>query len=188
MIPRRRPGRGWFRRALGALVIAWLVFLLEPLSSTGVAFPLFAIALVVTIILGVLALGLALTRSPISGAWLLAWLLYPVAAISLTLLFGASQSPANPLFRLRFQLSRSALDQAARHALTQSPRRAPSWVGLFPVERIDVHERKVRLISAGCGVVDECGFAYLDGAIPARRAKTRLRHLAGPWYHLYSVF
>jgi len=176
------------RRWLTVLTIGWLLFPVEPLSSTGVTFPFFAISLVITVILGVLALGLVLTRNPISGAWLLGWLLYPVAAVSLTLLFVGSQTPVNPLFRLRFQLSRSALDQAARHAREQTPRVVPSWVGLFRVERIEVRERQVRLISAGCGVIDECGLAYLEGASPGRRVKTRLRHLAGPWYHLYSAF
>ena len=188
MIRRPRPARGRLRPWLAALTIAWLLFLVEPLSSTGLTFPFFAIALVVTVVLGVLALGLLLTRNPISGAWLLAWLLYPVAAIALTLLFVGSQTPVNPLFRLRFQLSRSALDQAARDALEQTPRVVPSWVGLFHVERIEVRERQVRLISGGCGVIDECGLAYLEGASPGRRVKSRLRHLAGPWYHLYSAF
>jgi hypothetical protein len=61
-------------------------------------------------------------------------------------------------------------------------------VGLFPVRRIDVNESEIQLISDGCGVVDECGLLYKLGPIREGRSKTRVKHLAGPWYHLYSVF
>jgi hypothetical protein len=60
-------------------------------------------------------------------------------------------------------------------------------VGLFPVHCIDIDQPGVRFMSDGCGVVDECGLAYVPGPIP-RQSKTRLRHLDGPWYHLYAVF
>jgi hypothetical protein len=97
-------------------------------------------------------------------------------------------TPANPVFRLRFHLSRPALDNAARTALSHEPLATPAWVGLFPVRRIDVFPLEVRFVSEGCGVIDECGLAYVPGPVPAGRSKTRLKHLGGPWYLLYSVF
>jgi hypothetical protein len=129
-----------------------------------------------------------LTQRPVHRARLLTWTLYPLAAAALFTFFVSSQSPANPLFRLRFTLSRPALDAATQAALSGRPPATPTWVGLFPVHRIDVQSREVWLLSDGCGVVDECGLAYVSGAIPRGRSKTKLRHLDGPWYHLYAVF
>ena len=176
------------RNGLLVLSAAWLLFLLEPLSSTGLAFPFFIVTFALTVLAGVVSLALVLTGTPVRRRGLLAWLLYPLAACALLLLFLYSQSPANPLFRLRFQLSRSALDDAAQAARSPKPLATPVWVGLFPVRRIDIHQSEVRLVSDGCGVVDECGLMYVTGPAPAGRSKTRLKHLAGPWYHLYSVF
>jgi hypothetical protein len=175
-------------RIVSLLATGWLVFLVLPLSSTGLGYPFFAMALAVTVPLGVVALGLVLARRPFSRLLLVVWVLYPTAALSLYFLFAISQSPANPLFRVRFLLSRPALEDAARRALAQTPVAASAWVGLFPVERIDVEPSEVRFVSGGCGLVDECGLLFREGTIPAKRAKTRLKPLGGPWYHLYSVF
>lgn len=115
-------------------------------------------------------------------------LVHPLAAALLLVLFLSSQSPANPLFRLRFYLSRPALEDATRGALAQRPLATPVWIGLFPVQRIDVYPPEVRFISDGCGVVDECGLIYVPGRIPGGRYKTRVKYLEGAWYHVYSVF
>jgi hypothetical protein len=179
-------------RAFGLLVrlvsIGWLLFLLEPLSSTGLDFPFFLVAFSVTVFAGIEAFTLVLARGSVSWTGLCAWLAYPVAAGALLVLFLGSQSPANPLFRLRFQLSRPALDEAARAALATTPSARPRWVGLFPVHHVDVDAPEVRFMSDGCGVVDEFGLVYLPGPKPPRRPKTNLKHLGGPWYHLYAVF
>jgi hypothetical protein len=180
-IPRLRP-------TLAALSIGWWLFLLVPLSSTGLDFPSFSFVLALTVLLGALALALALTRQPPSRVRLVAWCAYPLAATLLVALFLASQTPANPLFRLRFSLSRPALEEAARMALAQRPPATPAWIGLFPVRRIDVLAPEVRFISDGCGVVDECGLLYRAERLPAGRTKTRIKALGGGWYHLYSVF
>jgi hypothetical protein len=176
------------RRALSLLSFGWLLFLLEPLSSTGLSFPFFALAFGMTVLLGAVSLGLVLTRSRVGRGRLFLWLLHPLAAAALLALFLSSQSPGNPLFRVRFSLSRPALEAATRAALSAKPPATPSWVGLFPVRRIDVAGSEVRYLSDGCGVVDECGLAYVSGAIPQGRSKTKLKHLDGPWYHLYAVF
>jgi hypothetical protein len=176
------------RRGFSLLSAFWLVFLLEPLSSTGLAFPFFLVTFAVTVLFGVASLGLVLTRRPVSRRGMLAWLVHPLAAGALLVLFLSSQSPGNPFFRLRFHLSRPALEDARRVALSQGPGAVPAWVGLFPVRRVEVHESEVRFISDGCGVIDECGLVYLPGPIPTGRSKTRLTSLGGPWYHLYAVF
>ena len=176
------------RRWMSVLSAAWLLFLLEPLSSTGLTFPFFTLTFGVTVLLGAVSLALALTERRASRARLLVWSLHPLAAAALLILFLASQSPANPLFGLRFALSRPALDAATRAALSGRSPATPTWVGLFPVRRIDILPPGVRYLSDGCGVVDECGLAYATGATPQGRSKTRLQHLDGPWYHLYAVF
>ena len=176
------------RRGLSILSTCWLLFLLEPLSSTGLAFPFFFLTFGITVLFGIVSLVLGLTRGPVSHLRILAWLVYPVAASSLVFLFLSSQSPANPLFRLRFYLSQPALEDAILTTPPRKPLTTPTWVGLFPVRRIDVNESEIQLISDGCGVVDECGLLYRRGPIPGARYKTRVKHLVGPWYHLYSVF
>ena len=176
------------RRGLSILSIGWLLFLLEPLSSTGLAFPFFLVTFAITIIFGVVSLALVLTRRPVNPLRIFAWLAYPFAAATLLLLFLSSQSPSNPLFRIRFHLSQPALEAAARVARSDKTLATPTWLGLFPVHRVDVYPAEVRFMSDGCGVVDECGLVYVPGPTPKGRSKTRIKHLAGPWYHLYAVF
>ncbi len=176
------------QRGASALSTGWLLFLLVPLSSTGLDFPSFLFAFGLTVLFGVLSLVLVLTRRPLRWYRVLGWLVHPLAAALLLVLFLSSQSPANPLFRLRFYLSRPALEDATRSALSRQPLATPAWIGLFPVRRIDVYPPEVRFISDGCGVVDECGLIYMPSPIPAGRSKTRVKHLEGAWYHLYSVF
>jgi len=176
------------RRGLSILSIGWLLFLVEPVSSTGLAFPFFLVTVAITVVLAVVSLALVLTHRPARPSRILAWLAYPLAVAALVLLFLSAQSPSNPLFRLRFHLSRPALESAARIALSDKTLATPTWVGLFPVHRVDVYPSEVRFMSDGCGVIDECGLAYVPGPMPTGRSKTRVKHLAGPWYHLYSVF
>ena len=181
---------GWARQVLFGVSAVWLLFLLAPLSSTGMGFLFYVITLAITMLLALIAaLSITLTPDPITRVRMAALLVYPLAAMALSVLFLTSQSPVNPLFRLRFQLSQTALEQAASAALASQPQTTPTWVGLFPVRRIDVNPGgEVRFISEGCGIIDECGLLYTPGAVPTGRSKTKARALGGPWYHLYAVF
>ena len=100
------------------LSVCWFLFLLEPLSSTGLAFPFFFVIFAITVLFGAVSLVLVLQRRQVTRLRIFAWLIYPLAASSLLLLFLFSQSSANPLFRLRFHLSRPALDDAAMTVLS----------------------------------------------------------------------
>ncbi len=71
------------RRGLSILSIGWLFFLLEPLSSTGLAFPFFLATFAITIVFGVVSLALELTRRPVNLLRILVWLAYPFAAATL---------------------------------------------------------------------------------------------------------
>jgi len=102
-------------------------------------------------------------------------------------IFGRTQSPSNPLFRLRFALSQAALTDRAATLTKRETTRGPEWVGLFYVARVERLDNEVRFITGMCGVVDQCGLVYRP--IPPRvRGKERLRRLSDNWYHLYEVF
>jgi hypothetical protein len=176
------------RRAFVVMPIAWLLFLLEPLSHPGLAFPFFCIVFAITVVFGIIGLLWAFERRPLSPLRLLIALVHPLAALALLLLFLGSQSPLNPLFRLRFELSRPALEANANAALAGQTVPTPVRLGLFLIERIDVFDSEVRLMSGGCGIVDECGLMYRPGPPPARRYKAQIKPLGGPWFLLYAVF
>lgn len=177
-----------FRRV--ALVVSggWLIFLLGPLSGTGLGFGSFLPLFAITIVLGAVSLTFVLLGSRPRRWAMVVWLAYPVAVAALLVLFIFSQSTFNPLFRLRFYASRGELESVARLAVATGSPIAPRRVGLFRVQRVDVVGSMVWLVSGGCGVVDECGLLYAPGAAPGPRAKMRLQHIEGPWYHLYAVF
>ena len=113
----------------------------------------------------------------------LAWLVLPLAGIAVAAIFLAAQSPMNPLFRLRFVLSRSALRGVAVTPSARPVSSRPEWVGLFRVQRVDRFGDNVHFVTVSCGVVDECGIAYIPGPSARRPGKTRLTSLGGAWYH-----
>ena len=167
--------------------VGWLVFLLGPLSGPGLGLGSFLPLFVITVVLSIVSLAFLLLR-PRPRRWVMvAWLAYPVAVAALLGLFIFSQSPLNPLFRLRFYASRGELESIARLAVATRSPIAPKRVGLFRVQRVDVVGSMVWLVSGGCGVVDECGFLYAPKELVSHR-KMRLQHIEGPWYHLYAIF
>lgn len=147
------------------------------------------LALVVTALLGGGWLGVLVARGSAGTSYRgwVAWLIIPIAGAAVLAIFLTSQSAMNPLFRLRFLLSRPALHGVAT-APSDRPVSPPGWIGLFQVQRIDRFGAAVHFITVSCGVVDECGIAYVPGPPPPRRTKTRLKSLGDGWYHLYSVF
>ena len=132
-----------------------------------------------------------LVAAPVSGhrgrRWL-AWLVFPLVGAAVAGIFLTTQSTLNPLFRLRFLMSRSALHAIAVAPAASLAASPPGWIGLFRVQRVDRFGDDVHFVTVSCGVVDECGIAYIPGRPPRRLSKTRLRPLGGAWYHLYSIF
>lgn len=178
------------RRGLVLATAVWGAFLLEPISDAGIGFPMALTALLGTVLLAAVWLGvLAADRASGIRSWRwLAWLVLPLAGIAMAVIFLAAQSPMNPLFRLRFVLSRSALRGVAVTPSARPVSSRPEWVGLFRVQRVDRFGDNVHFVTVSCGVVDECGIAYIPGPSARRPGKTRLTSLGGAWYHLYSVF
>jgi len=160
----------------------WGAFLLEPISDTGIGFPMAMLAILGTAVLAVVWLVALIARGASIRSWL-AWGVLPLAGVAITIIFLTTQSPLNPLFRLRFALSRPALEAVA----TDPGAGLVGWIGLFRVQRVDRFADAVHFVTVSCGVVDQCGIAYVPGP-PPRRGKTRLTPLGDGWYHLYSVF
>src|SRR5262245_7688178 len=78
------------------------------------------------------------------------------------------EGPRNPLFFARFRLSQSALTREADRIrqLPEPVRFDTQRVGLFLVQRVDVIDGQVRMITTGCGVVDSCGLVYAPKGEP----------------------
>jgi hypothetical protein len=99
-------------------------------------------------------------------------LVIPGLAVALLLVFLRGQTPANPLFTLRFVASRASLTRAARlHDGTLQGE--PQWTP------------EVVFLTGGCGVIDQCGLAYRPGS---RATGRRYSHVHGDWYLLYDRF
>lgn len=94
----------------------------------------------------------------------------------------------NPLFRLRFALSEARLTAFASQQLSTPQRKAPAWIGLFPIDSVETVEDQVRLITADCGIVDRCGFVYSPQRPPQRVHEDRFMPLSPGWYRLYQGF
>ena len=178
------------RWGLVLATVVWAAFLLEPISDTGIGFPTGLLALIGTALLGGAWLGVLVARRSAgtsSRVWL-AWLIIPLAGAGVLPIFLATQSAMNPLFRLRFLLGRPALHRVATAPPDLPAASPPGWIGLFRVQRIDRFGDAVHFITVSCGVVDECGIAYVPGPPAPKRSKIKLQPLGGGWYHLYSVF
>ena len=85
--------------------------------------------------------------------------------------------------RIRFELSRGALERFARTA----SRDAPARLGLYHVKRVGGGSGEpVMLMTNSCGLSSECGFVYSPRARPANVCSnsggTVYSHLSGPWY------
>lgn len=181
--------RSLLKGTLVALTVAWEIYAIRGVSETGVGFL-------------EVALG-APTAMLLAVAWTIAWsapgpprrgrlrrvllgLTFPVLAGALLLIYLSSQSPLNPLFRLRFAASQAALTRIAQELERGAPRVEPVRAGLFQARYVTVlSPDEVRLLTADCGVVDQCGLAYRPRSRPTG---SRYAHIQGPWYLIYEPF
>jgi hypothetical protein len=141
------------------------------------------LAILGTAVLALIWLGALVARGASIKSWL-AWAVLPLAGLAIAAIFLTSQSPLNPFFRVRFLLSHPALDAVA----TNPSGGLVGRIGLFRVQRVDRFADAVHFVTVSCGVVDQCGIAYVPGPPPPPRPKTRLTPLGGAWYLVYSVF
>ena len=183
------PPRSRLEGALIALTAAWEIYAIHCVSEAGVGF--FEVALGMPAA-GLLAIAWALVWSTpgaprrIRPRRVLLWVPFPVLAAMLLVIYLSSQSPLNPLFRLRFAASQVALTRAAQEVESGAPRAEPMRVGLFHVRyAAAMSPDEVRLVTTDCGVVDQCGLAYRPRSRPA---SSRYAHIQGPWYLIYDPF
>jgi hypothetical protein len=111
----------------------------------------------------------------------------PAGAVILAAIMLVFGQPPNPLFRARFELSRSRFAAAAEHCRKHSSCDL-SRVGLFPVRRSYVVRDQVRFMTTPCGLVDSCGVVYSPVAIPPRFSEDHYTSLGGGWYHIHESF
>jgi hypothetical protein len=136
-----RAPRLLLKGVLITLTAAWEMYAIRGVSEAGVGF--------LEVALGVPAAGL------LAVAWACAWsasgspwrtrlrrallgLSFPALAGALLLIYLSSQSPLNPLFRLRFAASQAALTRVAQELERGAPRVEPVRAGLFRARYVTV--------------------------------------------------
>jgi len=183
-----RAPRSLLKGALIVLTAAWELYAILGASEAGVGFVEVALGVPAAVLLAVVwTIVWTAPGSPgIRPRRVLLGLSFPVLAAALLLIYLSSQSPLNPLFRLRFAASQAALTRVAQELERGAPRLEPRRVGLFQVRYVTVMSPdEVRLLTTDCGVVDQCGLAYRPRARPT---SSRYAHIQGPWYLIYEPF
>jgi hypothetical protein len=186
--------RSLLKGALIVLTAAWELYAIQGASEAGVGFVEVALGVPAAVLLAVV--WTIVWTAP--GVWtepgspgirprrVLLGLSFPVLAAALVLIYLSSQSPLNPLFRLRFAASQAALTRVAQELEGGAPGLEPRRIGLFQARYVAVMSPdEVRLLTADCGVVDQCGLAYRPRARPT---SSRYAHIQGPWYLIYEPF
>jgi hypothetical protein len=182
----------WIARSLSVLVAIWLVAIVEAYSDSGVGLLGFYLLLFGGGLIGVAWTGIALIAFRPSGLDRRArmrWLFVP-ACLVLGVLTAVTPL-GTVLFELRFLASERSLTGFAEPLMgTESKSRslAGRRVGLFRVERIDVVDQQVRLITSACGVIDSCGLVYSRSSPPRRWQRDQFWPVRGSWWRLYERF
>ncbi|MBE5231480.1 MAG: hypothetical protein INR81_21260 [Microcystis aeruginosa PMC 728.11] len=68
-------------------------------------------------------------------------------------------------FEIRFKLSQQALEDFAKHPISDNDNSTVQWVGLFPLREVDIAGTSVRMIVSEC-FLDDCGFVYSPNGDP----------------------
>ena len=183
-------------KILSVVAVTWLVAIVIIHSDAGVS--LLGFFLWLSGGLGLAVLGLiryALYRVARRSASSLArvgvgWWTMAVACLLVGIACGfLPAAPHNPLFRVRFNLSESALtSHAERLTLTPVSDLAEQRVGLFRAVRIESRDDQVRFITTDCAVVDSCGLVYSPRQSPQRWQEDIFVHIRGPWWHVFEGF
>lgn len=84
-------------------------------------------------------------------------------------------------FRVRYTLSRAALQHAADDIRGGQSPTFPTWIGLFHVRAADSAGGAVRFVTGTC-FLDECGLAHSRAGEPPRVGEDSYVHLTGPWW------
>ncbi len=177
------------RALLIAFTIAWEAYTIVVVSDAGVGFVDVALLVPAAAVLAVIWALPSPARHGSGGhrlGRLALWLSFPLLGAALVWIYLSSQSPSNPLFRVRFHASERALTRAARELAGGEGHAENVRIGLFHAATASaMSAEEVRFLTADCGVVDQCGLAYRPRVPPTG---ARYTHIAGPWYLLYEPF
>ena len=179
----------WPPRLLHGMTIAstgWFLALCVAHSQAGVDMIWFIVTVYGGAAILVSWLVLLSTSATVRGVRL-SLRLAPAGAVILAAMMLVFGQPPNPLFRARFELSRSRFAAAAERCRKQSICDT-SRVALFPVMRSYVTREQIRFITTPCGLVDSCGVAYSPSAVPPKFSEDRYTPLGGGWYHIHESF
>lgn len=169
------PGAGFYS---ATAVLVFAILFLSALAS----FP----ALMLGILLCVGLVGMAIgwlvlavitairTRLRIGGRDWVRWLGFPAIAVLCLGLLGTSAP-----FRLRFELSRAAFQEAADRAEAGKPVAGGDF-GLFHVDYVTKLANGVWFEDLSLGFIDPCGLAYTSTGVPDIRILTT--DLGGGWW------
>ena len=150
-------------------------------SIPGTYFFVAAMLSLVWVLLALLWLGrfaYLLGRRRLGKAQIGAWLALPVIVVAAAIAVSLD-APA----RARFELSRPAMDRAARDVL--AGRRDPSKIhriGLWEVDRAERVGPSFRFLVKESGLFDSIGFAYSTRGEPPYVGEDSYWHVEGPWY------
>ncbi len=175
--------RDWRDAAVLLLIGGAVAAALASVSATSVpgwnyerAF--LALLLWIVVVVGWFATGLALAvprprAQPLRRV--VAWALVPALALA-TLFLCVSSLP----LRARLELSRGALDEAARDVARGGRPPKDGRLGLFEIHDAQRIENGFAFLVEDAGFIDTCGLAYSRGGEP--RMGSGVWHVSGPWY------
>ena len=84
--------------------------------------------------------------------------------------------------KVKFALSRDALEAAALRVQAGETLSVPGEIGAYQVRRVDCAGSAVRFILWDVGLVDEGGLVFSPGQEPPRIGEDAYKHLEGPWW------
>ncbi|MFG1680616.1 hypothetical protein ACGFNP_10620 [Nonomuraea sp. NPDC049269] len=84
--------------------------------------------------------------------------------------------------RMRFELSRPALDNFAKTVSEGTPPGKRNWIGLYPVEYLDGSRNAFGFMIDDTGFLTSYGFAWSPNSEPDIDGPGYYRHFDGPWY------
>jgi hypothetical protein len=168
------------------LAAAWAMYVLGLGSDAGITVPVLLTLVYgggAILILWCLRLGahILITRRAPEQRRLLRLLLAPCFVVACVAAVWTGVA-----FRIRFLLSKPALERFIRHPTTVE-RRAdpppPARVGLFWLREVEVLPGGVvRIITTPC-MFDDCGVVYSPRGLPPIIGEDHYRPLAGAWHH-----
>jgi hypothetical protein len=167
-------------RAATGLAAAWFAGVVWFTSDGGVSvYDLFIVfygggAIFLTWLIAIAVLAIRKLTIP--------WIPFNIAAS--LVIAGAAVLFTDRAIDLRLVVSRSALGRYVADATSRGRAEKGVRVGAFFVREVEVlPDGVVRIITADCGLADDCGLTYSPHGRPPVIGEDRYTHLTGRWWH-----